>query len=195
MSDSKQPNSTPRLAPWLETRQAFFARPVPDGYADEWAAVLAQPLAEEVETKASMLEVRLGEMQLAIASRYVKAVTEALIICPVPHRSNTAFLGLVAFGGEVIPCVSLVRILGAADAITGTDARTIVLEDRPGERWAFMVHAVLGVSTGAIRARSEEQVSGLGHDWSECVFDDEHGRLIEILKSETLFQRLKRATA
>ena len=182
----------------LEQRQRFFAQPMPTGYAAEWTKILAQPIPEDSENKDSMLEFRIASLPLAIASRYVKAVTIPLIVCPVPHRDNTAFLGLVAFAGDIIPCCSLARILGAADSTKGIEARTIVLEQRPGERWAFPVDAVLGVSTGTLHDRQTEQTKGagqLGKDWSDCLFEDERGQMIDTLRPETLFQRLQRATA
>ena len=182
----------------LEQRQRFFARPTPPDYAAEWTGILAQPIPETTERKESMLEFRIASLPLAIASRYVKAVTSPLIVCPVPHRDNTAFLGLVAFSGDIIPCCSLARILGAADSTKGSEARTIVLEQRPGERWAFPVDAVLGVSTGVLHDRQVEQTKGagqLGRDWSDCLFEDERGQMIDTLRPETLFQRLQRATA
>ena len=182
----------------LEQRQRFFARAIPAGYAAEWAEILAQPIPESTERKDSMLEFRIASLPLAIASRYVKAVTSSLVVCPVPHRDNTAFLGLVAFAGDIIPCCSLARILGAADSTKGAEARTIVLEQRPGERWAFPVDAVLGVSTGILHDRQTEQTKGagqLGKDWSDCLFEDERGQMIDTLRPETLFRRLQRATA
>jgi len=187
-----------RLAKRLEGRNRFFGQPMPVGYAAEWAEILAQPVPEDTERKDSMLEFRIASLPLAIASRYVKAVTTPLIVCPVPHRDNTAFLGLVAFAGDIIPCCSLARILGAADSTKGSEARTIVLEQRPGERWAFPVDAVLGVSTGTVHDRNDEHATGagqLGKDWSDCLFEDERGRMIDTLRPETLFQRLQRATA
>ena len=180
----------------IEARKRFFARPMPEGYAAEWAQILAQPIPQDTERKDSMLEFRIAKLPLAIASRYVKAVATPLVVCPVPHRDNTAFLGLVAFAGEVIPCCSLARILGAADSTKGTEARTIVLEQRPGERWAFPVDAVLGVSTGKLHDRAQEGGTGqLGKEWSDCLFEDERGQMIDTLRPETLFQRLQRATA
>jgi len=178
----------------IEQRRNFFARPTPPGYAAEWAEILAQPIPEDTERKDSMLEFRIASLPLAIASRYVKAVTAPLIVCPVPHRGNTAFLGLVAYAGDIIPCCSLARILGAAD---GAEARTIVLEQRPGERWAFPVDAVLGVSTGILHDRHHHATDAgqLGKDWSDCLFEDERGQMIDTLRPETLFQRLQRATA
>jgi len=195
MSESA-PAENPQFTKRIEDRKRFFARPMPEGYAAEWAQILAQPLPTETDRKDSMLEFRIADLPLAIASRYVKAVTTPLVVCPVPHRDNTAFLGLVAFAGEVIPCCSLARILGAADSTKGAEARTIVLEQRPGERWAFPVDAVLGVSTGKLHDRPEEGSTGqLGEEWSDCLFEDERGQMIDALRPETLFQRLQRATA
>jgi len=193
MSDPKK-TEVPQMTSRLVARQRFFARPIPEGFSEEWAAALAQPLPETQDTKASILEFRIGDLQMGIASRYVKAVTPALTICPVPHRNNTAFLGLAAFAGEVIPCVSLARILGASDAVTTVDAKTIVLEERPGERWAFRVHAVLGVSTGSTHERGTEDGNKLSSDWCDSVLEDERNQRINILKPETVFQRLQRAT-
>jgi chemotaxis signal transduction protein len=192
MSNNPNPDN------YLETRKRFFAKPLPPEYSAEWAQILAQPLPEESERKASMLEFRIANLPLAIASHLVKAVTAPLTVCPVPHRDNTAFLGLVAYAGDVIPCVSLARILGAADTITAAEPRTIVLEEHPGERWSFRVDAVLGVSTGTIRdldANNTETSTHLDKAWSDCLFEDERGNLIPILRPETLFRRLQRATA
>ena len=198
MTPPTPPDRAPTLDAHIARRQRFFARPMPPGYAAEWARILQQPLPEELERKESMLEFRIASLPLAIASRWIKAVTTPLIVCPVPHRDNTAFLGLVAFAGDIIPCCSLARILGAADSTKGSEARTIVLEQRPGERWAFPVDAVLGVSTGTVHDRNDEHATGagqLGKDWSDCLFEDERGRMIDTLRPETLFQRLQRATA
>jgi len=192
------PEQAPNLDARIARRKRFFARPMPPGYAAEWARILEQPLPEDIEHKDSMLEFRIASLPLAIASRWVKAVTSPLVVCPVPHRDNTAFLGLVAYAGEVIPCCSLARILGAADSTKGAEARTIVLEQRPGERWAFPVDAVFGVSTGTIHNRStgsEPDAGQLGKDWSDSLFEDERNQKIDILRPETLFQRLQRATA
>ncbi len=198
-SPSHLPENKVHLTKRIEQRKRFFARTMPIGYAAEWAEILAQPMPEDTERKDSMLEFRIASLPLAVASRYVKAVSTPLIVCPVPHRDNTAFLGLVAFAGDIIPCCSLARILGAADSTNTNDAeaRTIVLEQRPGERWAFPVDAVLGVSTGTLHDRNDHanDAGELGKDWSDCLFEDERGRMIDTLRPETLFQRLQRATA
>ena len=201
MSEPKPDPSTPaetKFAPRFEQRRRFFARATPEGYAEEWAKILEQPAPEKAAHEDSMLEFRIADLPLAIASRWVKAVSPPLTVCPVPHRDNTAFLGLVAYAGEVIPCCSLARILGAADSTHGTETRTIVLEQRVGVRWAFPVDAVLGVSTGTLHGKSTAGSGDGGQldiEWSDYLFEDERGRRIDSLRPETLFLRLQRATA
>jgi len=192
-------NDDLQLAAHLEQRKRFFSRNVPEGYAEDWARILEQPLPEETRRKDSVLEFRIATLHLALSSRWVKAVAAPLVVCPVPHRDNTAFLGLVAYAGEVIPCCSLARMLGAADSTAGNDARTIVLEESPGERWAFPVDEVLAISSGTLHDRhaSENPASStqLETEWSDCLFEDERGNKLNVLRPETLFQRLQRATA
>ena len=183
-----------QLAPEIRERRRFFARPMPEGYAEEWARILEQPAPERPENEDSMLEFQIADLPLAISSRWVKAVSPTLQVCPVPHRSNTAFLGLVAFAGEIIPCCSLARILGAADSVKGAEARTIILEERPGERWAFPVDAVIGVSRGTLHPK-ESEGSRLGSAWSDYMFEDERSQKIDALRPATMFERLQRATA
>ena len=197
---SAQPKPTARLTGYMETRKRFFSRPMPEGYAAEWAHILEQPIPKVAKREDTMLVFRIAELPLAIASRWVKAVTPALVVCPVPHRDNTAFLGLVAYAGEIIPCCSLARILGAADSTVGDEARTIVLEQRPGERWAFPLDAVVGVTPGTLHPQpgasgTEGSNAQLSSEWSESLFEDERGHRIDALRPETLFHRLQRATA
>jgi chemotaxis signal transduction protein len=183
------------LTPRILARRRFFAQPTPPGYAAEMAAMLAPLIPEQTTHQASMLEFRIADLPLALASRFVKSIGTPLTVCPLPHRNNTAFLGLVAFAGEIIPCVSLARILGAADAITASEPRSVVLEERPGERWAFRVDAVLGISTGTIHNRDDRTEARLPKEWSFSLFEDEKGQFVDVLRPETLFQRLQRAIA
>jgi chemotaxis signal transduction protein len=194
---SQFPAESPdHLTERLKKRKQFFSQPMPSGYAEEWAHILAQPMPGDSGRKDSMLEFRIAQLPLAISSRWVKAVTAPLIVCPVPHRDNTAFLGLVAYAGDVIPCCSLARILGAADSINSHEARTIVLEQRRGERWAFPVDAVVGISTGILHDRdSSTSPHQLTAEWSDCLFEDDRGQIVDALRPETLFQRLQKATA
>lgn len=182
----------------IARRKRFFAQPAPPGYAEEWAAVLAA-IPPAKSHAISVLEFRIANLELAVSLHWVKAVTDRLALCPVPHRDNTAFLGLVAFGGDVIPCCSLARILGAADSIQSGDARTIVLEERPGERWAFPVDAVLGVSRRSMETEHEtDKAKGttqLAAEWRELAYQDDRNVTIEMLRPETLFQRFGRAIA
>jgi chemotaxis-related protein WspD len=197
-TNAAQQPATAEFHARIAQRQRFFAKPLPEGYAEELAAVLAAvPLA--ATRLASVLEFRIASLSLAIPLRWVKSVSPLLALCPVPHRDNTAFLGLVAYAGQVIPCCSLARILGAADSIKSDEARTIVLEQRPNERWAFPVDGVLGVNTRNLDAQPDDlailNTAQLAADWRDALYFDDRGTLIELLRPETLFQRLQRATA
>jgi chemotaxis signal transduction protein len=191
MSES-DPRPVARQSQYMETRKRFFSQPMPEGYAEEWAHILEQPMPVMAKREDSMLVFRIAELPLAISSQWVKAVTPPLVVCPVPHRDNTAFLGLVAYAGEIIPCCSLARILGAADSTDGKEARTIVLEERPGERWAFPVDAVTGVSPGTLHPHEADRQ--MGKEWSDTLFEDDRGHRANALLPSTLFHRLQRAT-
>src|ERR1700728_3663344 len=104
MSETAPPPGTqspPMVTGRLEQRRRFFSRAMPEGYAEEWARILERPMPAVPEREDSMLMFRIADLPLAISSHWVKAVTPLLTICPVPHRVNAAFLGLVAYAGEV----------------------------------------------------------------------------------------------
>ena len=116
---------------------------------------------------------------------------------PLPHRRSGPVLGLVGFRGEVLPCCSLVRLIGVADsARTDAHARTLLLNDDRGEGWAIPVDAVLGIHTGSLRERRAADTLGDSDgDWTQGVFDDEHGLVAHALRTDVLFERMKRSLA
>ena len=136
---------------------------------------------------------RLGATTLALSLRVVKAVAEQRTVCAVPYRHNAAFLGLVTYAGDVLPCCSLAKILGIATEVTvpAQKARLIILEERPGERWAFPADAVLGVASGRLEARNVP--AEVSTEWAEHILVDESGAAVNLLKPETLFARFAQA--
>ena len=180
-------------------RTRFFDRPAPEGYAAELAAALRAPLAEGDRDAATMLLFRIGAFRLALPCAGIVAITPICPVCSIPHRRNTAFLGLTAFSGEILPACSLARILGVADRADGPDARTLVIADAAGkrERWGVPVDAVLRVSSGRLQPHPE---SGAGADqslvgatWSRQMLLDGEGERTEVLHMPTLLHRLRRA--
>lgn len=173
-------------------RRALFAHQPPEGYADEMAAMLARVPDEEPGFTASMLVFRLAGLTLALPSRMLAAVSRSLAPYPLPHRRSGPVLGLVAHRGEVIPCCSLARLMGVADAAaSGAQARTLILQDEHRKLWAIPVDAVLSISTGAVR---EEADASTG-EWMHGVFDDVHGLTAQVLRADHLMERMKRAIA
>ena len=185
------------MADRLNARRAFFRHPVPAGYADEMAESLARVPEAEPQRSGAMLVFQVAELCVAVPARIMRGVSRTLHPSPLPHRRSGPVLGLVGFRGEVLPCCSLVRLMGVADsARTDAQARTLLLNDSKGEGWAIPVDAVLGIHTGSLRERnSTDALSESDAGWTQGVFDDEHGLVAHALRLDVLFERMKRALA
>ncbi|MDG3004884.1 chemotaxis protein CheW [Paludisphaera mucosa] len=153
--------------------KAFFDRPAPPGYLDEWTRWLSDEefcAEEQADSDASgrdaegrrndvgVLIFRLGSEWLAFRTQ---AVVEAALPKPVhrvPHRSGAVLRGLVNLRGQLQLCFSLYGLLGVPDpqashAAGGDDPtraaareRLIVLRDRErSEVWAFAADEIHGV--------------------------------------------------
>jgi chemotaxis-related protein WspD len=128
-----------------ETRGLLlFDRPFPEGYREELAALVAEAPKAAPRRSGSLLLFGLGGLRLALPTRVAWAIAPALHIARIPHRSGTVLLGLAGFRGEILPCCSLARLLDIDQAPTGK-ARTLILEEAPGRRWAVPIDDVLGV--------------------------------------------------
>jgi chemotaxis-related protein WspD len=103
----------------------------------------------------SLLLFRLSGRRFALPTSALIAVTESLHIAPIPHRAGTALLGLVAFGGEVLPCFSLPQLL-SLDGAMGAGGKTLILEEAPGRNWAVPVDEVEGMRPAFDAAGAEE---------------------------------------
>ena len=175
------------------SKVGIFERPLPAGYREELGALVAARPVDLTPKLGSILLFQLGEVRLALPARVAAGVAPVLHIARVPHRSGTVLLGLVAFRGDILPCCSLRRILDLAESEgdAGT-ARTLILEESPGRRWAVPIDAVLGVRT--------QQGEGLGvppplaAHWVQGSFADEAGEF-HLLDPEVLFRQIALATA
>jgi chemotaxis-related protein WspD len=194
MSETESPQ-TPSQTP----SQNLFDRPLPPGYRDELQALIAARPAHSTRRTGSILLFQLGELRLALPTRVASAVAPVLHIARIPHRSGTVLLGLAAFRGEIMPCCSLTRILdlpqnpgdGAAH-FEATAARTLILEESGGRRWAVPIDGVLGV-------RTRHGVPGiatgpLAAQWLQGSYEDQDGA-IHLLDPDVLFRQITLATA
>jgi chemotaxis signal transduction protein len=181
----------------LNERRVFFRHPVPAGYAEEMAEVLARVPEAEPARSGAMLVFQVAELRVAVPARIMRGVSRPLPPSPLPHRRSGPVLGLVGYRGEVLPCCSLVRLMGVADsARDDSHARTLVLNDREGEGWAIPVDSVQGIMTGSLRERQQrDALIDYDNAWTDGVFDDDHGVVAYALRTDVLFERMKRALA
>jgi chemotaxis-related protein WspD len=176
----------------------LFERPLPPGYRDELRALVAERPAAHKRSEGSVLLFQLGEMRLGLPTRVAAAVAPVLHIARIPHRSGTVLLGLAAFRGEILPCCSLSKILDLPETAGGegraesATARTLILEESPGRRWAVPIDGVLGVRIR--RDNAGEGAAVLGPQWLQGSFTDEAG-MYHLLDPEVVFRQITLATA
>ena len=126
----------------------FFHRAAPEGYLNEWAGLLAQPVVAGSVDQAAMLVFRLGVEWLGIDLNVAVEVTSLRPVHRVPHRTNAVFAGLINLRGQLHPCASLHGLL-QIDVIDPTTnppiaPRLILIQNR-NETWAFSADEVAGV--------------------------------------------------
>jgi chemotaxis-related protein WspD len=91
---------------------AFFDRPPPDGYLDEWREVLEAPLDRADSDSQSLLVFRLADEWFALTAEVLAEVTSLRTVHKIPHRSNTVLAGMVNVRGQLLLCGSLHGLLG-----------------------------------------------------------------------------------
>jgi chemotaxis-related protein WspD len=169
----------------------LFDRPLPPGYRDELRDQIAEKPVEPPRNTGSTLLFQLGGARLALPTQVASAVGPTLHIARIPHRSGTVLLGLAAFRGDILPCCSLARLLDLPQTQAG-NARTLILEESPGRRWAVPIDAVLGVRiTGDTPATEPPPISA---HWLRGSFHDDSGDF-HLLDPDILFRQITLATA
>lgn len=169
----------------------LFDRPLPPGYRDELQGLMSAEPPKAAAEEGSALLFRLGPLRLALPIEAAFAISPALHVARIPHRSGTVLLGLVAFRGEILPCCSIARLLDVKQEETGA-ARMVILKESQGRLWATPVDAVVG-----IRIFSEADSPGdvpLGPQWLTGTIADESG-IYYRLDTGNLFRQINLATA
>jgi chemotaxis signal transduction protein len=197
-----------------DARRAFFSRPMPEGYAEELAAMLiAEPQAISAERGlGSHLVFRVGAAHFALTAAVVRSITPPPPLCRLPQYVDSPFLGLVSIAGEIIPCCSLGRMLGIPESMGNAPTRRLlVLEERPGELWAFHADEVLAVAQGTEHAASEDaemsaeeaehtdradrNAAALPAEWRGTHFRTAEGTDAVVLEPARLFRVMAQAAA
>lgn len=176
-------------------RATLFDRPLPPGYRDELSSLVESDSVKPAVRAGSIVLFQLGPLRLALPSRVAAAVGPVLHIARIPHRSGTVLLGLVAFRAEILPCCSLARLLDVTQSQSAA-ARTLILEESPGRRWAVPIDAVLGIRPAPelFPAQTSVAPSMLDSHWLVGSFADDAGGF-DLLDSKTLFHQITLATA
>lgn len=147
---------------YASAARAFFDRPAPAGYLDEWTHWLSdgcecddeEALAASRDEQGRRNDVgalifRLGPEWLAFRTRAVVEAAHVRPIHRVPHRSNAVLRGLVNLRGQLQLCFSMRGLLGVPEPKGDGGSpreRLIVLRDRErSEVWAFAADEVHGV--------------------------------------------------
>lgn len=83
-------------------------------------------LRRDIKTR-SMLVFRLGEEWLALATRSLSEVASSQAIHSLPHQRSRALLGVANVRGALVPCISLIELLGldGGDPLRGDSARVV----------------------------------------------------------------------
>lgn len=118
-----------------------LARPVDPDYGDDWARELARPADAGAATDAAAMVFRVGAEWLAVPLALASSVAPSAPIHRLPHRGDSALLGVVAAGGRLLPALSLARLLqidgsagAAAPAGRHAFARLLVLAEHGSQR-------------------------------------------------------------
>ena len=152
-------------------------REAPAGYRRDWTIRISQTKGTADGASVSALVFRLGEEWLSLPTPVLQEVVPGYTIRSIPHRRGGILLGLVNVRGELLLCVSLGQLLGAApqngDGKRGPAAadRLLVLQ-RKDLQLAFPVDEIQGVH----RYRPDElleapaTVARDGHGYTRGVF-------------------------
>jgi chemotaxis-related protein WspD len=180
--------------------RAFFDRPAPDRYLDEWAELVGRPSESQSVDDSALLVFRLGGEWLAMALSVIGEVTTPRPVHRVPHRSNRVFSGLVGLRGQLQLCVSLHGLLGieapGESKLPPATPRLVVIRNER-EVWAFPSEEVVGVRHVS-RDRLQKVPSTLANpagSFGRAVFSGDEGRSVDVLDEPRVFAALRRMGA
>ncbi len=168
-------------------------------YITDRTRILADETDQQETTIAgdtqSLVIFRLGDEWLALPANLFIEVTEPSVIHRLPHRSSNVLLGLINIRGEIQMCVSLKAMLQLDDyaKTTGTATQRLVVLEREGDRWVFLVDELHGIR----RVRPNEinnvpaTVSKVPQTYTSALLNWDKAR-VSILDDELLFYTLNR---
>jgi chemotaxis-related protein WspD len=135
---------------YADGARSIMHRRLPDGYRQQWAAVVAQPGTQEQAADASALVFRVGAEWLALPSKLCVTVAGESQAHKLPRRSGKILTGIVNVKGRIYPCASLAGLLDvdAGDMLTVTGRHVhsrILVMQFPQQAFALPVDEVHGI--------------------------------------------------
>ncbi|MDQ1255637.1 MAG: chemotaxis-related protein WspD [Candidatus Hydrogenedentes bacterium] len=179
--------------------RGLLDRPPPEGYQQEWAALLAVEKESETKTDRIAGVFRIGSEWLALPAHLFSEVVTVRPIRPIPHRASGVLLGLVSVRGAINLCVCLKRLLelGECESPDAGDRRAaprFVVATRDHGYWVFPVDEVAGLH----RYREVDvqpppaNVAKAAPRFSRGVLAMD-GRMVGLLDENRVFTALERA--
>ena len=141
MSDDTKPRS-------VAGARRLFDRPPPEGYLEQWAELLAQPLEKKLDATTPVVVFRVGVEWLALPCGAFRENTSTQPIHRIPHREDPVLLGIMSIRGELHLAVSLHALLeiekDTSDGPGEACSRMVVIE-KDAETYVAPVEEVHGL--------------------------------------------------
>ncbi len=122
----------------------LFDHPLTDEDLSAATRSVSTPNAEKARGERSVIVFRMGSEWFALPTTRFQEIAESRPVHTVPHRRGGVMRGLINVRGELLPCVSLERLLGAAEPAAADGGRVVVMND-PRGRFAFIADQVADV--------------------------------------------------
>ncbi len=174
----------------------------PSDYLARWTLQVAKSIAPAQQSTQSLLIFRVGAEWLALPARALHEVASGRAVHSIPGRRDGIVMGLANIRGELLVCVSLLRILGVEAATLGeaegfetSRARMLVLQQNT-RRVVCPVHQIHGIERFEAHERATVPAT-LGKATSSCtraVLTWQH-KSVGLLDEERLFNGIHRGLA
>ncbi len=175
-------------------------REAPPGYRRYWTKHFSHPQKPSLSNRASAVIFRIGVEWLALATKVFREVAEQRAIHSLPHRRNGIVLGVTNVHGQLVPCVSLARLLRiepeARVKKSPPGCERLIVAEWQQRMLTFPVNEVHGVEwhdPGQIQ-EPPATVVGAGPNFTRGVLPW-RDRRVGCLDAEVLFTALNRSLA
>jgi chemotaxis-related protein WspD len=180
--------------------ELMLDRSLTPDYRHDWARHLSSPKFRVTPGSVSLVLFRVGPEWLALPTPSFQEVVELRRIHSIPHRRQSALLGIVNVRGELLVAVSLVRVLGLERSKPGPASRThhyrMLVCNWESQRIVFPVDEVHGVHRCDPEQLSEPPatLSKSGTSYTRAVLHWQ-GNLVCCLDASLLFPALSQSIA